>query len=249
MTYEDLTAKCMASLKTLQAKLHENYNIDSYENWWYDQHTGLFTFSEGQEQELNFRYVDVGTFSEKSNTWMWSWHNQSILAKARKPSEVLKEYGEVHGFEKLTAGVFESDEYDAWEFAAIALNFIGGIGIYRPVTDKLKHFFIFQELIPNEEAQALKDKYVGCNAHEKGRLAFVCQHLITKTKVGFNEAFYTYEGMDLEEDDDFQAWCNACEKVWETQGGWNGKSMEFANSKIVCETCYFDIKEFNLGVR
>jgi len=249
MTYEDFTTKCMASLKTLQAELHQHYNIDSYKKWWYDQHTGLFTFSEGQSQELNFRYVAIGTFSEKSNTWMWAWHKQSTLAKARKASEIIKEFGETHRFEKLTTGSFESDEFNAWEFAAIALELLGGIGAYRPVSDNLKKFVILQEFVPADEARAIKDKYVACDAHEKGRLSFVRQHLTTKTKVGFNEAFETVEWMELEEDDDFQAWCDACEKAWETEDGWNETSMAFANSKIVCENCYFDMKEFNLGSR
>lgn len=239
----------MASLKSLQAELHKQYNIDSYENWWYDQHTGLFTFSTGGEKELNFKYVEVGTFSEKSATWMWAWHNESILDKARKPSEAIKEFGGTHCFEKLTTGTFESDEYDAWEFAAIALELLGGKGVYRPVSEKLKHFFILQELIPNDEARAIKDKYVACNAHEKGRLAFVCQHLNSKTKTGFNEAFETVEGMELEEDDDFQAWCDLCEDVRLAEGEWNETSMAFAKIKIVCENCYFDMKEFNLGSR
>ena len=49
------------------------------------------------------------------------------------------------------------------------------------------------------------------------------------------------------EEDKFQAWCSECEKVRLSTDGWNEESMEFAKNKIVCETCYFEIKAFQLA--
>lgn len=51
--------------------------------------------------------------------------------------------------------------------------------------------------------------------------------------------------MYLDEDDDFQAWCDDCEKVRSENNGWNDEKMEFAKIKLVCEDCYFDLKQFN----
>jgi hypothetical protein len=150
MTYHDFAAQCHQELHTLQDEMHSRYKINGYANWYYDQHTGLFTFSTGEE-ELNFRYAEVGSLSEKSNTWMWAWHNDSVLAKARKPAETIKQYGETYGFEPLTTGVFEADEYDAWEFAGIALKLLGGIGVYRPYSDNLKKFVILLEVVGNRD--------------------------------------------------------------------------------------------------
>jgi len=88
---------------------------------------------------------------------------------------------------------------------------------------------------------------VACQKHGQKRIAFVCQHLNKHTRTGFEEAFPSTIGMELEEDDDFQAWCNACEIERQRTGGWNDESMKFANIKVICEDCYFEIKEFNLG--
>nr|WP_290929308.1 hypothetical protein [Haliscomenobacter sp.] len=52
--------------------------------------------------------------------------------------------------------------------------------------------------------------------------------------------------MELEEDDDLQAWCDQCELERLRTDGWNDESMEFAGIKLVCEDCYFEIKAFNL---
>ena len=67
----------------------------------------------------------------------------------------------------------------------------------------------------------------------------------TEQKTGFEEAFETYRGMELNEEDDFQAWCSECEKERLKTDGWNDESMEFAKIKLVCERCYFEIKEIN----
>ena len=77
------------------------------------------------------------------------------------------------------------------------------------------------------------------------RTAFICQHLNTSSKTGFEEAFESYKGMELEGDDDFQAWCDECESQRLKTDGWNDESMKYANVKVVCEGCYFSIKEFN----
>ena len=55
--------------------------------------------------------------------------------------------------------------------------------------------------------------------------------------------------MDLLDDDDFQALCDACEIARAREGEWNEKSMAVAQIKIVCELCYFEMKELNLGYR
>ena len=55
--------------------------------------------------------------------------------------------------------------------------------------------------------------------------------------------------MQLRDDDDFQAWCGECENVRQKEGEWNDRSMAFAQIKVVCEKCYFEMKELNIGNR
>jgi hypothetical protein len=93
------------------------------------------------------------------------------------------------------------------------------------------------------------NSFVECNVHELRRRAFVCQRLNNKIQVGFEEAFDTFEGMELDGEEDFQAWCSKCEIVRQKEGEWNDNSMEFAKIKVICEGCYFDMKELNLGKR
>ncbi|MCF0062803.1 hypothetical protein MUK70_08490 [Dyadobacter chenwenxiniae] len=247
MEYHSFAKDCIDELKVLQEKFNKDYDLDSYANWFYDQATGLLTFS-SNEPELNFKYFEVGSFSHKSDTWMWSWHNENTSENAKVAAKQIKDFGERCGFTKLTNGCFEIDEFEAWEFVAIAAKVINGIGAYRPVNDNgLKIFLVITEHVDNETAKNIKNKYIECSDHEYRRVAFVCQHLNFATRVGFEESFETLEGMELSEEDDFQAWCDQCESIRVLEDGWNHNTMKFAKLRVVCEACYFKMKELNLG--
>jgi len=247
--YNSFAETCVRELKVLQDKFQDEYDVDWYDKWFYNQSTGLLTFSTG-DLELNFKYCSVGTFSVKSNTWKWSWDNDSTHENVKANAKLIKEFGLQSNFPKLTNGYFQSDEFEAWEFTAIAAKLLNGIGVYRPVSDRqLQIFLVITEHIDNQTAIKIKDKYVECGTHEYRRIAFVCKHLNHTDKVGFEEAFETFEDMELSEDDDFQAWCSECEIVRRKEDGWNDKSMAFAEIKVVCEKCYFEMKELNLGHR
>jgi hypothetical protein len=51
--------------------------------------------------------------------------------------------------------------------------------------------------------------------------------------------------MELDDDDNFQAWCSDCEIERLKTDGWNDESMKYAKIKLVCEMCYFEIKAAN----
>ncbi|MBX2923339.1 MAG: hypothetical protein KF746_14150 [Chitinophagaceae bacterium] len=147
--YNKFAETCLEELKVLQEKFQNKYDVDWYDNWFYNQSTGLLTFSTGS-QELNFRYLDIGSLSESSKTWKWSWDNDTTLEKVKEKVWIIKQFGERSNFIKLTTGYFSSDE---------------------------------------------------------------------------------------------------CEAVRQNEGEWNDRSMAFAGIKVVCENCYFEMKELNLGHR
>ncbi len=171
----------------------------------------------------------------------------SFVVKYRDKVELVKDFGTENEYTKLTHGEFESYKEEGWQFASITLKLLNGIGLYRPETDRHYIFLVLSELVDHGVAQEEKDKYVDCERHERRRRAFICQHLKNNSRNGFEEAFPTYESMEFEyDDDDFQAWCNDCEKIRLQQDGWDETSMAFAKIKVVCEKCYFEIKESNL---
>lgn len=246
MNYIDYLTDCFQELDKIQNKLFQTYDINSYTKWDYDQACGILTLSK-PDKIINFRYYVVGTYSKKENTWKWSWDNHKMHKKVKIDSEKIRDFGLKNNYETLINGEFDSYEEIGWELSSICINLIGGIGVYRPFFEQLNIHLILTEFIENDIADEEKSKYIDCENHYRRRIAYVCQHLSEDSKIGFEESFETYEDMEFEyEDDDFMAWCNNCEKIREREGGFNETSWEYSNFKIVCEKCYFLMKESNL---
>ena len=85
------------------------------------------------------------------------------------------------------------------------------------------------------------DKKVECGEHGRREPAFVCQHLIDGTAAGF------HWGQDDEDPDRVcpDAWCDACEAVRRSEGGWNDRSEAFARVRLLCDGCYERVRERN----
>lgn len=178
---------------------------------------------------------------------MWSWFNENSIEKSKEKVLIVKEFGEKNQYEKLKEGTFTGDEFDGWELTSVCLDFLNGIGAYKIDLGEVDKYMVIMA-VEDENAknvQQFKQKKVECDQHGHSRPAFVCQHLDCKTARGFHEAFDTFKGMELEEDDDFQAWCDECEKVRIEYGEWNEESESFAQIQLICENCYFELKEFN----
>lgn len=241
--FEEFKSICCQKIKSLQDEFIKVYDINSYEHWFYDHGIGVFHFSSDDGRNLYFKYVDVGSYSTKTNTWMWSWHNESTPTHVTKGLEKVKTFGEKNHYNDLTEGLINADEFTGWELTSITAKLLNAIGAYRIPRDHLFIFFIFTSEITQEEYEALKERYIECDTHGTSRMAFVCQHLINASHRGFHEVFESNPLIEPEED--YQAWCDECEKAWEKEGEWNETFKAFTNTKIVCDQCYFEIKRRN----
>ncbi len=245
MNYDKFKKNCFEKLNLKQEIFYKKYNINSYPKWFYDQPAGILTFSNG-EDELNFRYYQVGTFSKTTNTWLWSWDKEDTPKKMKNKLEEVKEFGIKHGFDELTKAYFESSKNIGWEFSSIACELLNGLAAYRPETENLFIFMIIYEVLDNEKANEEKNKFVDCEKHERARRAFVCEHLISNSEIGFVESFETFEDMEFKsDDDDIEAWCDKCESIRLEHNGWNDESIKLIKIKLICEKCYFEIKSMN----
>nr|WP_322623019.1 DUF6882 domain-containing protein [uncultured Flavobacterium sp.] len=249
-TFESFSEQGYKSLRQNQDFFLSHYHINDYKRWDFNQPSGVFTFSEREDipEKKYFAFQSIGTYSPKSGTWMWSWANKTTYPNVKTASEEMKKFGKKLAYEKLTNASWEADEIDGWEMLAFAQEILNPVGTYRVLSGSLFHYLIFtQELTEAEALQREEDavQLISCKNHGLARITFVCQHLSTIQKTGFHESFESYKGMELDEDDDLSAWCNDCETIRLSHNGWNDEAMEFAKIKLVCEECYFEMKDFN----
>jgi hypothetical protein len=244
VNYTEFRRKSVEEFNEIQGEFRNKFKVEDYSNWYYDQVTELLTLS-NEGREVNFKYIPIGTYSRETKTWLWSWNNDESIERSKDETLKIRELGEKQDYHKLKEGYFESDEYDGWELVAISNKILNGIGGYKLQIDQVEKYMVIIECIDNGTVRRTKEHLVECEVHGMKRRGFVCHHLINGDNKGFEEAFPTIKGMELEEDDDFQAWCDKCEIERLRTDGWNEESTKFADIKLVCEDCYFEIKERN----
>lgn len=131
IAYDEFAQSEINRLVPIQDKFKEEFNIDSYANWFYDDESEILRLYNSEDDEVFFRYIPIGTYSLTKKTWMWSWFNNYLNETSKIRTLKIKQFGEENQFEKLTTGTFPSDEFDGWEFLAIAQKFLNGIGVYN----------------------------------------------------------------------------------------------------------------------
>lgn len=245
--YEQFAGKKCRELMQIQEMFREQLSMESYQHWFYDADLALLRLYNDDKDQLYLKYIPIGTFSLTSETWMWSWFNDHCFEPNKDNTFAVRAFGIKNDYPKLIDGTFPADEFDCWEFAAISFDLLGGMGLYRVSTEKLQSYLLITAVLEEDSREVLhfNQAKVECKIHGRSRPAFVCQHLNLADPKGFEEAFETYRGMELGDDDDFQAWCDKCEKVRIRNNGWNEYSEKFAKIKLICEDCYFELKSFN----
>ncbi len=77
---------------------------------------------------------------------------------------------------------------------------------------------------------------IECTKHGKGTVAVLCRHLLE----GMGEPLGFIETSRVA--GDWQAWCNACEALFDKEGSLTDTFKAFHDMALVCEACYIEIK-------
>ena len=100
------------------------------------------------------------------------------------------------------------------------------MGILNGILSRLGLVSKTEPAIPNSDV-------VMCDIHGRSGQAFVCQHLVRGSGLGFYQP-------DNPADDvaRYSAWCGECDQVLRQEGEWNDASEEFANVTLICRGCF-----------
>lgn len=112
-------------------ELVEVYRFRDYERWDLNDDQTEMIFSKAGIPGLVFPFQVAGTVSKMSDTWLWSWANDSFSPALSIEVERVREYGTRRNFRKLTRRKWSAQERDGWEMAAITNYLLKGKGVYR----------------------------------------------------------------------------------------------------------------------
>lgn len=135
MDWESFVSQCYAYLNTRVDEAMTNYHLGDYHEYVIDQESATIQFLDKGTPKLSASIQIVGSLSNSTQTWLWSWANNHVLAKAKDKMPIIHEYGQENGYEKLTHDKWTGDEVDGWEMTAIAAYLFQAQGAYRVPTE------------------------------------------------------------------------------------------------------------------
>jgi len=80
------------------------------------------------------------------------------------------------------------------------------------------------------------EKIISCSEHGEQRPAYVCAHLQN------NPSQDWFSNLQSRDDLFPDAWCAACEEVFQKRGVWDDESEEQPDIAVVCENCYENMR-------
>jgi len=145
--YNDLLKQSREYLLKQQEIITKHFGLDDYDQMDYEQETGkmIFTLKGGKKVIMYFQVV--GSISDRSDTWMWSWDNPYLLENVTEEMFKVKAFGEKNGIEKLTNPKWPGNDDDGWEMTAIAAWVLKSKGAFSFTSDEMMIFVVFDDII------------------------------------------------------------------------------------------------------
>jgi hypothetical protein len=96
--------------KVLNEQCMREFRLGSWPRWETNLEQGRFYFVENGIPRVAASVVVVGSYSTKSETWLWSWANEHLPSTAKDGIEVVRDWGTREGVRALTEAKFPADE-------------------------------------------------------------------------------------------------------------------------------------------
>jgi hypothetical protein len=118
-------------LNTCQDHLSADFELQRWPRYDWDQETGLLVFSEESRPRVVAEIQFVGSISTVSDTWLWSWANDTIDGSLTVAASSVRRYGEQHGISQLSTSMWHAHHPDGWEMTSISALLTNAKGAYR----------------------------------------------------------------------------------------------------------------------
>ena len=145
--FEKYMNLCFQEMGNRQNKLLEEYGLQNYKDFWYSQTSETLQFKTDGKVEIEFEVIQIGSWSSISNSWMWTWANESVTEKTRQKSAKIKELAKITGYDVFSLEAFEAKESSAHQLTAISAYYLNAIGYYIAPFDELKSFLALTNVV------------------------------------------------------------------------------------------------------
>ena len=144
--FKQMIDESTSYLKQKIAQAQSDFNLGTYERFDWHQETGELIWSDAGVPKVVAKVQFVGSVSKKSNTWLWSWANPTILDGVKQDLYAVKTFGEEHHIDRLSTAKWPAGEVDGWEMTSVAAKLCGAKGAYRAPDSNGFTFLIFTDI-------------------------------------------------------------------------------------------------------
>jgi len=129
--YEKFRDEACEKFLAQSKKINEEFKLGGYSRWDFRQDTGQIIFSDNGVPKVIATVQIAGSWSNISNTWMWSWNNKSIEDPVKKDLETVRKFGQERKYDELINAQWKSDAEYAWTITAVAGHILKAKTAYR----------------------------------------------------------------------------------------------------------------------
>lgn len=122
---------CHTEIRNKQNELTKAYAINEYTTYSFSQSESSLTLKKGDEKNLTFNVICIGSWHQEDSSWVWAWANENLSKDIREAAKPLKELEKVTGFNIFVQGGFECEMAVARDLAFASVHQLQAQGIYR----------------------------------------------------------------------------------------------------------------------
>jgi hypothetical protein len=227
--FEQYRHQSAHELMDLNEQCENGFRLSDWPRWSYDLETATLTFTRDGLPRVIAKVQVVGSTSAARKSWLWGWASANTPRPAVERMSEVRAFGEREGIAQLTAESLPDDEFLGWEMTAIAARVLRAKGAYRcPLEDGFL-YLVYTDIAfaPQPEAATVE-----CPTHGRGFPSYMCEHLLTHPA----QPWYSDEPSPDNRWPD--AWCGACDSVFQQAGEWNQENSAQLRIKRLCHRCY-----------
>jgi hypothetical protein len=153
--FESFIEQATEYLRSANEKNKRLFGIGDYARYEYDLFRNEIWWSDADDPKVRARVTIVGSFSTKSDTWLWAWANPHFKDVEIGQIGAVRDFGEREGITKLTEEKWTADEVDGWEMTSVSARLLEAQGAYRSPSASGGLFLLYDglEFIPEEDKQ------------------------------------------------------------------------------------------------
>lgn len=136
--------KAMNGLAAVTTAHQNTWHIDKAA-WNVDQDAGIIVFTT-PNMRAEAPVQIIGTYNTKDGTWLWGWDHPSVVPALAEHARQMLQYGQEHGFARLTTLTFACTEQSCWELTALAFLLCRANGAFSGAAGTARVFMTFGQI-------------------------------------------------------------------------------------------------------